>query len=45
MRHIEGDTIRVRDCVLLKSGPRKTDLPFVAKITALWESPESKFTT
>uniref|UniRef100_T1IPU5 Kinesin motor domain-containing protein n=1 Tax=Strigamia maritima TaxID=126957 RepID=T1IPU5_STRMM len=40
MRHIEGDVIRVRDSVLLKSGPRKNDLPFVAKIAALWENPE-----
>lgn len=40
MRHLEGDIIRVRDCVLLKSGPKKTDLPFVAKIVALWESIE-----
>lgn len=41
IKHEEGEIIHVRDCVLLKSGPRKTDLPFVAKITALWESPES----
>lgn len=40
MRHAEGDVIRVRDCVLLRSGPRKTDLPFVAKVSALWEGPE-----
>ncbi|GAB6024336.1 hypothetical protein CHUAL_009505 [Chamberlinius hualienensis] len=40
MRHIEGDIIRVRDCVLLKSGPRKNDLPYVAKVAALWENPE-----
>lgn len=39
IRHIEGDIIRTRDCVLLRSGPRKTDLPFVAKIAALWETP------
>lgn len=39
IRHNEGDIIRVRDCVLLRSGPRKTDLPFVAKISALWETP------
>jgi hypothetical protein len=40
IRHNEGDIIKVRDCVLLRSGPRKTDLPFVAKIAALWENPE-----
>ncbi|KAJ9598117.1 hypothetical protein L9F63_026779, partial [Diploptera punctata] len=40
MRHQEGDVICPRDCILLKSGPRKTDLPFVAKVAALWENPE-----
>lgn len=40
MRHAEGDIIQPRDCVLLKSGQRKGDLPFVAKISALWENPE-----
>ncbi|KAF5302252.1 hypothetical protein FQA39_LY10291 [Lamprigera yunnana] len=40
MEHSEGDTIEPRDCVLLKAGPRKNDLPFVAKIAALWENPE-----
>lgn len=40
MRHREGDLIEPRDCVLLKAGPRKNDLPFVAKVAALWESPE-----
>ncbi|XP_012254256.2 uncharacterized protein LOC105685030 [Athalia rosae] len=39
MRHISGDVLKPRDCVLLKSGPRKADLPFVAKIAALWENP------
>lgn len=39
--HNQGDIIRVRDCVLLCSGPRKTDLHFVAKIGALWEAPET----
>ena len=33
--------MRVRDCVLLRSGPRKTDLPYVAKIASLWEDPET----
>jgi hypothetical protein len=40
MRHEEGDVICPRDCILLKSGPRKTDLPFVAKVAALWENPD-----
>ncbi|XP_043930112.1 bromo adjacent homology domain-containing 1 protein [Protopterus annectens] len=33
----DGELIRVRDTVLLKSGPRKKSLPYVAKISALWE--------
>jgi hypothetical protein len=38
--HQEGDVIRVRDCILLRSGRKKFDLPFVAKVTALWENPD-----
>uniref|UniRef100_A0A8D3BG69 Bromo adjacent homology domain containing 1 n=2 Tax=Scophthalmus maximus TaxID=52904 RepID=A0A8D3BG69_SCOMX len=37
----DGELIRVRDTVLLKSGPRKKSLPYVAKISSLWEEPES----
>ncbi|CAB0044938.1 unnamed protein product [Trichogramma brassicae] len=40
MRHQSGDVLQPKDCVLLKSGPRKADLPYVAKIAALWENPE-----
>ncbi|XP_055949229.1 uncharacterized protein LOC129983676 [Argiope bruennichi] len=40
MKHVEGDVVCVKDCVFLKSGPRKTDLPFVAKVTALWDNPD-----
>lgn len=40
MRHSEGDEIRPRDCVLLKSGPRVIDLPFVAKVGSLWQTTE-----
>ena len=40
MRHVQGDIISPHDCVLLKSGPRRTDLPFVAKVAAMWENPE-----
>ncbi|KAM8920910.1 bromo adjacent homology domain-containing 1 protein [Pelodytes ibericus] len=36
-----GEVIRVRDTVLLKSGPRKKSMPYVAKISALWEEPKS----
>ena len=37
IRHADGDVIKVRDCVLVKSGPKCTDIPFVAKIAALWD--------
>ncbi|KAK2826029.1 hypothetical protein Q5P01_020243 [Channa striata] len=37
----DRELVRVRDTVLLKSGPRKKSLPYVAKISALWEEPES----
>ncbi|KAJ8399485.1 hypothetical protein AAFF_G00411970 [Aldrovandia affinis] len=37
----DGEVIRVRDTVLLRSGPRKKSLPYVAKISALWEDPET----
>jgi hypothetical protein len=40
MRHEEGDVVVARDCVLLKSGTRKGDLPYVAKVSALWENPD-----
>ncbi|XP_043473402.1 uncharacterized protein LOC122505686 [Leptopilina heterotoma] len=40
MKHTSGDILRPRDCVLLRSGQRKADLPFVAKIAALWENPD-----
>ncbi|XP_014061762.1 bromo adjacent homology domain-containing 1 protein isoform X1 [Salmo salar] len=37
----DGEVIRVRDTVLLRSGTRKKSLPYVAKISALWKDPES----
>ncbi|KAJ8291128.1 hypothetical protein GJAV_G00021700 [Gymnothorax javanicus] len=37
----DGEVIRVRDTVLLRSGPRKKSLPYVAKISAFWEDPET----
>ncbi|EZA52769.1 Bromo adjacent-like proteiny domain-containing 1 protein [Ooceraea biroi] len=40
MSHEDGDVLRPRDCVLLKSSTRKGDLPYVAKIAALWENPD-----
>ena len=42
IRHDDGDLIRVRDCVLVKSGPRKSDIPYVAKIGALFEDPDTR---
>ena len=41
MRHEEGDEeVAVKDCILLASGPRKKDLPYVAKVNSLWENPD-----
>ena len=40
MKHIEGDVVQPRDCIVLASGHRKRDLPFIAKVTSLWENPE-----
>ncbi|XP_069572311.1 bromo adjacent homology domain-containing 1 protein [Brachyistius frenatus] len=37
----DGEVIRVRDTVLLRSGPRKKSLPYVAKISTLWEDPKT----
>lgn len=37
----DGELIRVRDTVLLRSGPRKKSLPYVAKISALWDDPKT----
>ncbi|XP_068433194.1 bromo adjacent homology domain-containing 1 protein [Clinocottus analis] len=37
----DGEVIHVRDTVLLRSGPRKKTLPYVAKISALWEDPKT----
>nr|AII97441.1 BLTX29 [Nephila pilipes] len=40
MKHVEGDVICERDCVYLRSSIRRTNMPFVAKVTALWGNPE-----
>nr|NP_001245774.1 histone gene-specific epigenetic repressor in late S phase, isoform H [Drosophila melanogaster]AFH07486.1 histone gene-specific epigenetic repressor in late S phase, isoform H [Drosophila melanogaster] len=39
MRHVEGDIIRIRDCVLLKAN-EDNELPYVAKVAHLWQNPE-----
>lgn len=41
IQHTDGDIISVRDCVLLRSGSRKSDTPYVAKVGAFWEHPET----
>ena len=40
MNHAEGDVIKPRDCIIVASGNRKKDLPFIAKVTAIWEDPD-----
>ncbi|KAL7033108.1 hypothetical protein ACKWTF_007489 [Chironomus riparius] len=41
MRHEEcGDKIKPRDCVLLRAGGKRNELPYVAKVAQLWENPE-----
>nr|XP_006815501.1 PREDICTED: bromo adjacent homology domain-containing 1 protein-like [Saccoglossus kowalevskii] len=40
MKRKGGDIINVLDCILLKSGPRKIDLPYIAKVAAIWDDPE-----
>nr|XP_054757983.1 uncharacterized protein LOC129264149 [Lytechinus pictus] len=37
----KDDVIKTRDCVLLRADLRKRDLPFVAKVAALYEDPET----
>ena len=41
IRHDDGDVIKVRDCVLVKSGPRKKDIPFIGKVASFWQSPDN----
>uniref|UniRef100_A0A182PG02 BAH domain-containing protein n=1 Tax=Anopheles epiroticus TaxID=199890 RepID=A0A182PG02_9DIPT len=40
MRHHLGDIIKSRDCVLLKAGSKRAELPYVAKVAHLWENPD-----
>uniref|UniRef100_A0AAG5CR88 BAH domain-containing protein n=1 Tax=Anopheles atroparvus TaxID=41427 RepID=A0AAG5CR88_ANOAO len=40
MRHVQGDIVRPRDCVLLKAGSKRAELPYVAKVAHLWENLE-----
>lgn len=40
MIHDGGDVIRPGDCVLLRAGSKKNELPYVAKVASLWENPE-----
>lgn len=41
IKHVEGDVIQVRDSVLLRSGAKTTDLPYIAKVCAFWEDAET----
>lgn len=41
IKHVEGDVIQVRDSVLLRSGAKKTDLPYIAKICSFWKDAET----
>jgi hypothetical protein len=45
MKHVEGDVVNRRNCILLASGNRKKDLPFIAKVTSLWENPDDGMPT
>lgn len=40
MEHECGDIIQPGDCVLLRAGSKKNELPYVAKVASLWENPE-----
>ena len=33
--------INVRDCVLVKSGPRQKDIPYIAKVADLWKKDDT----
>ena len=37
------EIINVRDSVLLKSGTRKKDPPFVARVSGLWEEDDGRW--
>uniref|UniRef100_A0A8C4QFL4 Uncharacterized protein n=1 Tax=Eptatretus burgeri TaxID=7764 RepID=A0A8C4QFL4_EPTBU len=37
----DGLAVKPRDCVLLRSGLRRRSLPYIAKISALWENPRT----
>ncbi|KAL4238928.1 Bromo adjacent y [Mactra antiquata] len=39
--HEDGDTIQVKDCVLVCSGRKEKDIPYVAKVSNFWEDPSN----
>ena len=39
IRHEDGEMIHVKDCVLVCSGRKDKDIPYVAKVTNFWEDP------
>ena len=41
IKHDDGDIIQIKDCILVCSGARYRDMPYVAKVTNFWEEPNS----
>ena len=41
IRHEDGEIIHVKDSVLVCSGRKEKDIPYVAKVTNFWEDPMS----
>ena len=41
IKHDDGDIIQIKDCILVCSGARSRDMPYVAKVTNFWEEPHS----
>ena len=39
-----NEVINIRDSVLLKSGMKKRDLPFIARVAAFWETDDGEIT-
>ena len=43
MRHTSGEQVTVGDCVLLQSDGTDSNVPYVARVTRLWETLNGKF--
>jgi hypothetical protein len=37
IRHDDGDVIQVKDCVLVCSGQKEKDIPYIAKVSNFWQ--------